>query len=128
MLHEGHIKFLQACAKFGTLSVGVNSDEFVKEYKKAKPVVPYVSRNVVLSALKFVSCVYKNDGPGHKLIRELRPDVLAIGSDWAKKDYYAQIGLTASALERYGIQLVYLPYTEGISTTRLRESQGWANR
>lgn len=122
MLHEGHLNFLYACARFGTVHVGVNSDQFVLAYKGKKPVMSYRTRSAVVFALAPVSEVHENEEKGQRLIRKVAPDLLVIGSDWAAKDYYKQIGLSRSELERMGIQLVYIPYTDGISSTLLREN------
>lgn len=122
ILHEGHLNFLKACSALGSeLIVGVNSDQFVERYKGKRPVMNYQNRSSVLRALRYVKEVKENGESGQRLIREVFPDILAIGSDWAKKDYYKQIGLTRHQLAAMDILLVYLPYTEGISSTQLRE-------
>lgn len=53
-------------------------------------------------------------------IVKIMPDVIAIGSDWAKKDYYAQMGFTQDWLDSNAISLLYIPYTEGISSTDIK--------
>jgi hypothetical protein len=53
-------------------------------------------------------------------IEIVKPDYIVIGSDWAKKDYYAQMGFTQDWLDERGIGLVYVPYTQTISTTKLK--------
>lgn len=124
MLHEGHLKLFRAGKKLagpGDLIVGVNSDEFVQRYRGKPSVMSYNTRAAVVGAVRQVSWVHKNDGPGKDVIRSLRPDILLIGSDWAARDYYAQIGMTQKELDGYGILLVYVPYTEGISSTKLKE-------
>ncbi len=47
-----------------------------------------------------------------------------IGSDWARKDYISQLGVTQDWLDDRGIGICYLPYTKGISSTMLREQRG----
>lgn len=121
MLHEGHVAFLAACAKLGDVTVGINSDQFVLAYKGKKPVMSYRTRAAVVHALAWVDEVKENEEAGQRLIRQISPDFLVIGSDWAKKDYYQQIGLSRAQLDKMGVQLIYLPYTEGISSTQLRE-------
>ena len=53
-------------------------------------------------------------------ILQVDPDFVVIGDDWARKDYYAQMQFTQTWLDVQGIQLVYVPYTQGISTTELK--------
>jgi hypothetical protein len=49
------------------------------------------------------------------------PDLIVIGSDWARRDYYAQMQFDQDWLDERGIGLVYIPYTQGISSTAIKE-------
>jgi hypothetical protein len=49
------------------------------------------------------------------------PDMVAIGSDWARKDYYTQMAFDQDWLDDRGISLCYIPYTQGISSTAIKE-------
>lgn len=120
--HMGHACFLKYCERYGEVVVGLNSDEFVLEYKKEKPVFSYEERGNILSGLGYK--VVKNNSAGRECIIKEQPDILAIGSDWARKDYYNQIDVTQDFLDRNNIQMLYIPYTQGISTTLLKERLG----
>ena len=74
-------------------------------------------------ACRYVDEVIPNtDGEDSKpAIMSVDPKFLVIGSDWAKKDYYAQMQFTREWLDQLDIQLVYVPYTLGISTTDLKK-------
>lgn len=121
ILHYGHIAFLRQAARLGTeLHTGINTDRFVQQFKPA-PVMGEAERVHALRQLGYRT--HLNDGPGRDLIDALRPDVLAIGSDWARKDYLAQIGATQDWLDGRNITLAYVPYVQGgmpISTTEIR--------
>jgi hypothetical protein len=54
-------------------------------------------------------------------IAECKPDVIAIGSDWARKDYYKQMQFDQDWLDERNISLIYIPYTKGISSTLIKE-------
>jgi hypothetical protein len=54
-------------------------------------------------------------------ILDVAPDIVAIGSDWARKDYYKQMMFDQDWLDENNIMLLYIPYTSGISTTELKE-------
>jgi glycerol-3-phosphate cytidylyltransferase-like family protein len=54
------------------------------------------------------------------VVDDLRPDIIAVGSDWARKDYYKQMGFDQDWLDERNIKLLYIPYTQGISTTELK--------
>ena len=50
----------------------------------------------------------------------VQPDFIVIGSDWAKKDYYKQMNFTQEWLDENEIVLIYIPYTQGVSTTEIK--------
>ena len=122
LVHSGHVNFLRACAEIGTVTIALNTDEFIAEYKGKPPIMNYYERYNVLTELKCVDRVVPNiGGTDSKLaIEEVMPNVIAIGSDWARKDYYKQMGFTQDWLDDLDISLLYIPYTPGISTTELK--------
>ena len=54
-------------------------------------------------------------------ILSVNPDIIIVGSDWLKKDYCKQMGFTPEWLEDHNIALMYIPYTQNISTTIIKE-------
>jgi len=122
LLHSGHVRFLTECAKLGKVTVALNTDEFIEQYKGKPPIMNYQERKAVLKGLRAVSQVIPNIGgaDSKQAIQLVRPDYLVIGSDWARKDYYAQMGFTQDWLDEQGIILCYVPYTAGISTTQIK--------
>ena len=120
ILHFGHVAFLIQCARLGTeLLVGVNTDAFAGKFKAA-PVMSEAERVWSLRQLGYRTLV--NDGPGRDLIGEAGPDVLAIGSDWARRDYLAQVDVDQDWLDERKVILAYVPYVQAmpISTTEIR--------
>lgn len=120
--HWGHAEFLQRCAQFGEVVVSLNTDEFIEAYKGKPPIMSYDERRLLLLEFKSVSRVVTNTGGADSTVAidALRPDIVAIGSDWARKDYYSQMGFTQDWLDERKIMLLYIPYTQGISTTKLK--------
>jgi cytidyltransferase-like protein len=120
--HAGHVKFLQACSQLGELTVALNTDEFIKDYKGKAPVMSYEERHTVISEFGCVWEVIPNWGNEFcvDVVAEVMPDIIAIGSDWARKDYYKQMGFDQDWLDSRGISLIYIPYTKGISSTELK--------
>lgn len=134
LFHSGHVNFLRMCwnlagnqyegdTEIGFVTVAVNSDAFVKKFKGKAPIYSYTERVALLSGCKYVGNVTENKHAEDlkPLIVETQPQILVVGSDWAKKDYYAQTKLTQDWLDIRRIVLCYVPYTEGISTTLLKE-------
>ena len=127
LFHAGHINFLKRCSEIagpdGSVIVSLNTDEFIYEYKKTKPILSYQERYVVLEACRFVNFVIPNIGNADSkpAIQECEPDVIAIGSDWARKDYYKQMQFDQDWLDERNISLIYIPYTKGISSTLIKQ-------
>lgn len=122
LIHSGHVNFLRRCAQIGNVTVALNTDEFITSYKGKPPVMSYSERFEVLSEFRCVRNIIPNHGGADSKpsILEVCPDIIAIGSDWARKDYYKQMGFTQDWLDEYHISLMYIPYTKGISTTELK--------
>lgn len=123
LFHEGHVNLLKRCADLGKVVVSLNTDEFIAEYKGQPPVLSYHEREVVLRACKYVDDVVPNiGGKDSKVAIDLvKPNYIVIGSDWAFKDYYLQMGFNHDWLDKRGIGLVYVPYTEGVSSTEIKK-------
>jgi glycerol-3-phosphate cytidylyltransferase len=124
--HHGHFRLLQRASEFGKVVVGLNTDEFIFEYKKKSPIMAFEERKEILLACRWVDDVVPNYGGADSRIAIdiVKPNYVIIGSDWARKDYYAQMGFTQDWLDERGIGLIYVPYTQGISSTDLKTRIG----
>lgn len=124
IVHAGHINLLHECQVYGEVYVGLNTDDFVEQYKGKRPLFNYLERHQLLKP--HCDTILPNDSAGRELIDIVRPDLLVIGSDWLKKDYLKQIDVTPGWLEARQIKLLYTTYTPVISSSeiarRCRES------
>lgn len=121
--HFGHVNFLRQCKAIADwVVVSLNTDEFIKEYKGNPPVCTYEERKKVLEGYKYVDEVVPNVGGADSkpAILKVKPNFVIIGSDWAGKDYYKQMQFTQEWLDKHGIVLIYIPYTQGISSTEMK--------
>jgi len=85
LLHVGHVRYLQGAKNLGgRLVVAVNSDESVRELKgEGRPLMPAEERAEILAALADVDAVVIfPERDVRALIREIRPDVQAKGTDY----------------------------------------------
>jgi glycerol-3-phosphate cytidylyltransferase len=123
LFHAGHAEFLRRCSELGSVLVALNTDEFIEEYKGKPPVISYRDRADVLLACRYVDQVVPNiGGPDSRItIETVMPDLVVIGSDWARRDYYTQMAFDQDWLDSRGIGLCYIPYTPGISSTAIKE-------
>jgi rfaE bifunctional protein nucleotidyltransferase chain/domain len=85
LLHVGHVRYLRSAKELGgRLIVAINSDESVRALKgEGRPVMPAEERAEILAALADVDAVVIFPEPDvRQLIREIRPDVQAKGTDY----------------------------------------------
>lgn len=120
MFHIGHLNLLRnAKQRCDYLIVGVSTDEVVETYKKRRPIVPFEERFAIVSAIKFVDEVVPQTSMNKmEAYQRLKFDVLFHGSDWKGSDMYNAIVDEFSAI---GVDVVFLPHTDGTSSTMLRE-------
>ena len=119
LLHFGHIAFLRQCAKLGDkLIVGINSDEFTARFKRV-PVMTQSERIHAVRQLGYAAVL--NASAGRELIGKIKPSVLAVGSDWARKDYMSQVDCDQDYLDDMKIIMAYVPYVQEhpISTSEI---------
>jgi|MDTG01.2.fsa_nt_gb glycerol-3-phosphate cytidylyltransferase len=124
LFHAGHVNFLKQCKKIGDqVVVALNTDEFIFDYKGKSPIINYEQRKEVLLSCRYVDDVIPNVGgqDSKPTIEMVQPDFIVIGSDWAKKDYYKQMNFTQEWLDENEIVLIYIPYTQGVSTTEIKK-------
>jgi glycerol-3-phosphate cytidylyltransferase len=114
----GHANFLRQCNELGFVVVGVNTDKFVETYKGERPAYTMLERIKAVRNMGYE--VWPNHTAGKELVLQVRPDFIAIGSDWMRKDYFKQIDMQPEDLDNLGIGLIYIPYTQGISTTDIK--------
>ncbi|MBE6289114.1 MAG: glycerol-3-phosphate cytidylyltransferase [Bacteroidaceae bacterium] len=114
LLHQGHINLLKRAKALGDyLIVGVTNDNFDRERGKLNVHNNVLERVEAVKATGLADKIIIEDYVGQKIddIQKYEVDIFAIGSDWEGKFDY---------LNEY-CQVVYLPRTEGISSTMLRE-------
>lgn len=118
MFHVGHLNILKrAKERCEYLIVGVSTDEVVEQYKHKKPVIPFEERIEIVKAIRYVDEVVPQLTMDKlKAWERLKFDVLFHGSDWKNSDMYNRI---EQQLNEVGVDVVFLPHTEGVSTTDL---------
>lgn len=123
LFHRGHVNLLKKCKEIGDIVVvSLNTDEFIEEYKGNPPVIDYESRRVVLESCRYVDKVVPNIGgkDSKPAILNVKPNYIVIGDDWLNKDYHKQMGFTQDWLDENRIELIYIKYTDGISSTKIK--------
>ena len=120
MFHIGHLNILKrAKEQCEYLIVGVSTDETVESYKHKTPIIKFEERFAIVESIKYVDKVVPQTSMDKMLAwKELKFDALFHGSDWKGSDMYDKI---AKEFSEIGVDVVFLPHTEGISSTMIRE-------
>lgn len=120
MFHIGHLNIIKrAKEQCEYLIVGVSTDELVESYKKKTPVINFEDRCAIVESIKYVDEVVPQVSMDKmEAYKKLKFDALFHGSDWQGSDMYNKIADEFSAV---GVDVVFLPHTEGISSTFLKE-------
>lgn len=120
MFHIGHLNILKrAKEQCEYLIVGVSTDEVVETYKHKRPVIPFEERIAIVEAIRYVDKVVPQTSMDKmEAYNALKFDALFHGSDWKGSDMYEKI---VADFEKVGVDVVFLPHTDGISSTIIRE-------
>ena len=120
MFHVGHLNILKrAKEQCEHLIVGVSTDEVVRTYKNKIPIIPFDERIAIVKAIRYVDEVVPQTSMDKmEAWNELHFDALFHGNDWKGSDMYNEV---EKKLKAVGCDVVFLPHTDGISSTILRE-------
>ncbi len=123
MFHVGHLNMIEACKKrCDYLIVGVHSDEIVESYKHRKTVINEEDRCRIIAALKVVDkAVINRTRDKLELFRLYGFNKIFIGDDWKGTERWNNF---EKILAEVGVTVEYIPYTQGISTTMIRQKLG----
>lgn len=119
ILHYGHINLLKRAKALGDyLIVCISTDEF-NAIKGKKSYYPYEVRKAMLEAIKYVDLVIPETCWEQKIedVKKYNVDIFTMGSDWEGKFDF---------LKEY-CEVIYLPRTEGISSTKIKEDNHYVN-
>lgn len=122
LFHVGHLNILKHAKEYcESLIVGVSTDEVVIKNKGKKPVICFEDRLSIVESIKYVDKAIPQDDYSVfgkvKAVKELKADALFVGSDWQNTEKWNSI---EKELIKIGCKVIYLPRTEGISTSILR--------
>ena len=120
LFHVGHLNMIEAAkTNCEFLIVGVHSDEVVQGYKNRIPIINENDRKRIIESIKGVDKVVINQFRDKIKLWELYHfDVIFIGDDWKGTERWNNF---EKVLAEIDVDVVYVPYTKGISTTEIRE-------
>ena len=125
LFHVGHLNLFERCkAQCDYLIVGVCDDEYVEKYKNKKSVISEKDRLRIVKALKCVDdavIINSEETVDKMLIRQkIKYDKLFVGSDWKGTDRFNET-IKQFQENNIDVEIVFFPYTQGVSTSQIRE-------
>ena len=120
LFHVGHLNMIEAAKEHCEyLIVGVHGDDVVEEYKHHRPIICEEERCRIVQALGCVDKAVINRTRDKMTLWELHHfDVVFIGDDWKGTERWNRF---EKILAEVGVDVVYIPYTKGISTTEIKQ-------
>lgn len=121
LFHIGHLNILKrAKEQCDFLIVGVSTDELVEQYKHKKPVICYEERAAIVGAIRYVDKVVPQVNRDKFAAWEaLRFHKMFVGDDWKGSALFETV---EKQFQQVGVQIVYFPYTQGTSSTKLTQT------
>ena len=120
LFHVGHLNMINTARNYCEyLIVGVLCDEVVREYKKRSPIIQEEDRRKIIASIKGVDKAVINQFRDKMKLWELYHfNVIFIGDDWKGTERWNHF---EKILGEIGVDVIYVPYTKGISTTEIRQ-------
>lgn len=120
MFHIGHLNIIKKAKKqCDFLIVGVSTDELVEKDKNKTPIIPFEERCEIVKSIRYVDKVVPQiDKNKFDAWKKYHFDKMFVGSDWKDTDSWNKF---EKQLSPVGVKIIYLDYTDGISSTILRD-------
>ncbi len=120
MFHIGHLNILKrAKEQCEYLIVGVSTDEVVQTYKHKTPIIPFEQRMAIVEAIKYVDKVVPQTTMDKmEAWKSIKFNAMFHGNDWQNSALYDDY---VKKFAEVGVDVVFLPHTDGISSTIIRE-------
>ena len=114
VLHRGHIELFEYAKSLGEkLIVGIDSDAKVKQDKgNERPINCVKDRKFILESISYVDevLIFDSTQELENLIKQTKPDIMVIGSDWKDKPVVGQ---------KYTKKLLFFDRIGNYSTTEI---------
>lgn len=120
LFHIGHLNILKRAKEHcDILIVGVTTDEVTEQMKNIKPIIPFEERQEIVQSIKYVDkVVAKTSVDNIEAWFDLKFNIYFKGDDWKDTEKGNKL---EEDFKKYGVEIKYFPYTQGTSSTKLRE-------
>ena len=119
IVHQGHLNVINEARNLGDVIVGLHTDDVIRGYWR-NPIMKYDERKEVIENIKGVIEVIPQDTLDQvSNILKVRPDYVVHGDDWKEGQQKELRDKVINALNTYGGKLIEVPYTKGVSISKL---------
>lgn len=120
LFHIGHLNLLKKAKELCEyLIVDIYTDDVIKGYKKSPSIIGEEQRAAIVSAIRYVDKVHmQNTLDKISAYNNYKFDAIFIGNDWENSDRWNTI---CEQMKPLGVDVLFLPYTSGISTSSIKE-------
>jgi len=119
LIHPGHLNILSTASKYGDVIVGLLTDKAIASYKRL-PFMEFSQREIIIKSIKYVHKVVPQESLDYcDNLEKYKPNYVIHGDDWTSGIQKKTRERVIESLKKWGGELVEIPYTKNISSTKL---------
>ena len=119
-IHHGHINLLKFAKNYGTVVVGLMTDEAIESYKNP-PLSTFEERLIVVSQIKTISAVIPVKSLDFvSIVTEYQFEFFVHGDDWKEGVQSKSRDKLLEIMPAWGGKVIDAPYTKGVSSSELK--------
>jgi len=121
-IHHGHINILLKAKKYGSVIVGLMTDNGIKSYKNKKPVLKYIHRKRILQQMKCVDYILPINGLKYtKFAKYYKFKYFVHGDDWKNNIQSSQRSELLELMKKWYGKVLEFKYTKNISSSKIKK-------
>ena len=122
LIHPGHLNIIKKASTLGEVTIGLLTDEAIASYKRL-PYLEFDQRKQIVENIKGVHKVISQETLDYRPnLLKIMPDFVVHGDDWKEGIQSTTRSQVAETIKKWGGELIEVPYTPGISSTKINES------
>jgi len=122
LIHPGHLNIIKEASKLGEVTIGLLTDKAIASYKRL-PYLEFDQRKQIVESIKGVDLVVAQDTLDYTSnLLKIKPDFVVHGDDWKEGIQSNTRSRVIDIIKEWGGELVEVPYTSGISSTKINQS------
>jgi phosphoenolpyruvate phosphomutase / 2-hydroxyethylphosphonate cytidylyltransferase len=122
IIHHGHLNVIEKARQLGDVIIGLHTDDVITEYWRT-PILSYSERKKIVENIKGITEVIPQETLDQvPNLLKIKPDYVVHGDDWKDGIQKTIRQRVIDVLIQWGGELVELPYTEGVSISKIEKA------